>query len=113
MRFLANEIDTEITENDRVLDTVQALESLLETVAVLPEDLSETDQALIRSNLQMAVTGTDIEAVEFTPGLESLSRQTLYYALNLSCLFISNKYPYVEYFSCLETYQNKNIFIYI
>ena len=74
---LAGEIDNEISENERVLDTVQALESLLETVAVLPEDLSETDQALIRSNLQMAVTGTDIEAVEFAPGMESFTTRSI------------------------------------
>lgn len=74
---LATEIDQELSENDRVLDTVTALESLLETAARLPEDLSETEQALIRNSINMAVAGTDIEANQLMPSVESITTRAM------------------------------------
>lgn len=74
---LSSEIEEEMQENDRVIDTIPALENLLETVSQMPEDLSETDQAMIRNNINMAVAGTDIQADELTPGLESFTTRTV------------------------------------
>ncbi len=74
---IRQEVNTELDTNDRILDTVQALESLVETVSQLPEDLSDTDQALIRNSLQMAVAGTDLPVEKFTPAIEGFTTRTV------------------------------------
>lgn len=72
-----SEVDNELNTNDRILDTVEALESLVEIISELPEDLSSTDQALIRNNVQMAVAGTDLPVEQFTPTVESFTTRTV------------------------------------
>lgn len=72
-----SEVENELNTNDRILDTVEALESLVEIISELPEDLSSTDQALIRNNIQMAVAGTDLPVEQFTPAVESFTTRTI------------------------------------
>lgn len=74
---LSEEIETHLEENDRVLDTVDALENLVEIIKTLPEELSPSEQALIQSNLQMAVAGTDGSPSDILPSVESFNNRTV------------------------------------
>jgi hypothetical protein len=65
-----NEISSEIVENGRVEEVADNLTDLASVVSQI-EEPSATDIALIQSNANMAVAGTDVDAQDILPAVES------------------------------------------
>lgn len=67
---IANELDVDINDNDRAIDVADSLGDIQDIVQNTPED-EQVDTNLIQTAANMAVAGTDVNAQDIVPTMES------------------------------------------
>lgn len=75
---MQQEIVEELYENDKVADIAENLNDIADTVEASPSsDLTDSEKQLIACSANMAVSGTDDDAAEIAPSLESFKDKAL------------------------------------
>lgn len=73
---IANELDADITENDRIIDVADSLGDIKTIVENTPDD-QQIDTNLVQTAANMAVAGTDSDAQDVVPSMESFANKRL------------------------------------
>lgn len=75
---IAEEISTELAENDRVADVAENLSDVADVLENSGNDqITPTEAQLIATNANMAVAGTDGDAADIAPALEAFKDKSL------------------------------------
>jgi hypothetical protein len=75
---LQDSLVSEIQENEKVADIAENFSDMADTVEASPNsDLSDTEKQLVASSINMAVSGTDEDARDIAPSMESFADKAL------------------------------------
>lgn len=75
---LHDSLVSELQENEKVADIAENFSDMADTVEASPNsDLSDTEKQLVASSVNMAVSGTDEDACDIAPSMESFADKAL------------------------------------